>query len=292
MPGVRIDQWRGQFEAAGWHVRGGQVRPAGCAEAFARPGGDGAARLDRPDAQRAVPVAVRAAARRSCATGSSTARRPRSPALLADVPDGELAAAASPTWAGTTWTRCSRRYAQCDAVTDRPSVIFAYTVKGWGLPIAGNPRNHSALLTAEQVDDAARRVRAGPRTTEWDRLDPASAGRHRGPSGGASAPAPRAARAAALASPCRRRPAYGPASRSPPRRSSAGCWSTCPGTRRSRRYLVTTAPDVATSTNLAGFINRTGRLRADASSAPGATDPLLRGPRARPASTSSWASRR
>ena len=44
-------------------------------------------------------------------------------------------------------------YAECDAVTDRPSVVFAYTVKGWGLPIAGNPRNHSALLSAEQIDE-------------------------------------------------------------------------------------------------------------------------------------------
>ena len=42
-------------------------------------------------------------------------------------------------------------YRQCDEVTDRPSVVFAYTVKGWGLPIAGNPRNHSALLSGEQV---------------------------------------------------------------------------------------------------------------------------------------------
>ena len=29
-------------------------------------------------------------------------------------------------------------YAACDAVRDRPSVVFAYTVKGWGLPTAGN----------------------------------------------------------------------------------------------------------------------------------------------------------
>ena len=48
-------------------------------------------------------------------------------------------------------------YAQCDAVTDRPSVVFAYTVKGWGLPIAGNPRNHSALLSARADRRAARR---------------------------------------------------------------------------------------------------------------------------------------
>ena len=42
-------------------------------------------------------------------------------------------------------------------MTDRPSVVFAYTVKGWGLPIAGDPLNHSALLSGEQIDVAARR---------------------------------------------------------------------------------------------------------------------------------------
>ena len=44
-------------------------------------------------------------------------------------------------------------YRACDAVTDRPSVVFAYTVKGWGLPIAGDPLNHSALLSGDQIDE-------------------------------------------------------------------------------------------------------------------------------------------
>ena len=43
-------------------------------------------------------------------------------------------------------------YRACDEVTDRPSVVFAYTVKGWGLPIAGDPLNHAALLSGEQID--------------------------------------------------------------------------------------------------------------------------------------------
>ena len=30
-------------------------------------------------------------------------------------------------------------FRDCDAVRDRPSVVFAYTIKGWGLPIAGGP---------------------------------------------------------------------------------------------------------------------------------------------------------
>ena len=35
----------------------------------------------------------------------------------------------------------------------RRSVIFAYTVKGYGLPMAGDPLNHSQLLTQAQMDE-------------------------------------------------------------------------------------------------------------------------------------------
>src|SRR5919206_492861 len=38
-----------------------------------------------------------------------------------------------------------------DAVRDRPTVVFAYTIKGWRLPPPGHPPNHSALLTDEQL---------------------------------------------------------------------------------------------------------------------------------------------
>ena len=46
--------------------------------------------------------------------------------------------------------RADRRLpARCEH--DRPTVIFAYTIKGWSLPIEGHPENHSALLTVEQL---------------------------------------------------------------------------------------------------------------------------------------------
>ena len=41
---------------------------------------------------------------------------------------------------------------RADQVTDAPAVIFAYTVKGYGLPMAGDPLNHSQLLTQDQMD--------------------------------------------------------------------------------------------------------------------------------------------
>ncbi len=61
-------------------------------------------------------------------------------------------------------------YRQCDAVTDRPSVVFAYTVKGWGLPIAGDPMNHAAMLSPTQID-AFRDSIGLTLDNEWDRFD-------------------------------------------------------------------------------------------------------------------------
>src|SRR5207244_51009 len=34
-------------------------------------------------------------------------------------------------------------FTQADAVTDRPSVVFAYTIKAWRLATQGHPANHS-----------------------------------------------------------------------------------------------------------------------------------------------------
>ncbi|WP_229403959.1 pyruvate dehydrogenase [Micromonospora sp. NBRC 110038] len=252
VPGVRINQWRGQFEAAGWHVV--EVKYGRrLAQAYARPGGE--ALRDWIDAmpneqyQSLFGLAGPALRERFCDGAPAGIAE-----LIADVADDELAPLVTDL-GGHDLQAMLDAYAQCDAVTDRPSVVFAYTVKGWGLPIAGNPRNHSALLTTEQVD-ALRAAHGLTPATEWDRLAPASpAGIRAG------------ARREALSRP--------PAGRALP--------VTVPETTRVRAnrpvstqevfgrvlvelardeavapYLVTTAPDVATSTNLAGFINKTG----------------------------------
>jgi pyruvate dehydrogenase E1 component len=92
--------------------------------------------------------------------------------LVAEVPDGELAELVTDL-GGHDLSALLQAYRQCDEVRDRPSVVFAYTVKGWGLPIAGNPRNHSALLSGEQVD-GLRSSLGLTQQDEWDRFDPAS----------------------------------------------------------------------------------------------------------------------
>jgi pyruvate dehydrogenase E1 component len=49
---------------------------------------------------------------------------------------------------------------------DRPHCFIAYTVKGWGLPLAGHKDNHSGLMTPEQIA-ALQNAHAIPAGEEW-----------------------------------------------------------------------------------------------------------------------------
>ena len=253
VPGVRIAQWKQQFSAAGWHVVEAKYGQA-LQQAFAQPGGE--CLRDWIDAMpnehyQSLFGLEPAAVRERFLDGAPPAVHE----FCAGIPNHELAPLVTDL-AGHDLGSLLQAFAECDAEKDRPSVLFAYTIKGWGLPIAGNPRNHSALLSVSQVDQ----MRSGlglTHATEWDRLDPMT---------------PAGQWAAARREHLTRAP-----------RSHAGNVADVPdavGLRAARPistqeafgrilvdlsriesvapYLVTTAPDVATSTNLAGFINRTG----------------------------------
>ena len=90
-------------------------------------------------------------------------------ASIADTPDDELQKLIS-NLGGHDLTELIRVFNEADAVEHSPAVIFAYTVKGWGLPMAGDPLNHSQLLNQGQMDI----LRSQNGLTEgdmWDALD-------------------------------------------------------------------------------------------------------------------------
>ncbi len=62
---------------------------------------------------------------------------------------------------------------EADATADRPTVIFAYTIKGWRLPIAGDPHNHSKLLSVDEMSALGEEL-AIPRDDEWAAFGPGS----------------------------------------------------------------------------------------------------------------------
>ena len=140
---------------------------------------------------------------------------------------------------------------------DRPSVVFAYTIKGWSLPIEGHPSNHSALLSKAQFAELAERARDRPRRTRGSR---SRRDRRR----------PSCARASPTRSSASRSSAVDP----PPlpvefSRGHTGTESTQQAFGRffvdlvheapeAAERVVTVSPDVASSTNLGGWINRAG----------------------------------
>ncbi|MEO9527028.1 MAG: 1-deoxy-D-xylulose-5-phosphate synthase N-terminal domain-containing protein [Roseibium sp.] len=50
---------------------------------------------------------------------------------------------------------------------DRPTCFLAYTIKGWGTPIAGHKDNHGGLMTRAQMADWQKHM-AVPEGQEWD----------------------------------------------------------------------------------------------------------------------------
>ena len=147
---------------------------------------------------------------------------------------------------------------EADAITDRPVAIVAYTVKGWGLPIAGDPANHSRLLTPEQIDELRLRHGIG-KGAEFAAFPPDS------PEGRACSEAghrlhlDRTSRRRTLTQACV--PETLPLEYRGDVSTQQALGSVLSELARLpelRRRLVTASPDVAVSTSLGGWIQKVG----------------------------------
>jgi pyruvate dehydrogenase E1 component len=258
VPGQKIKKLMDFFEGAGWHVveaKYGRRLQA----AFAAPGGEHLRRhIDEMSNEEYQSLFAFTGAELRSRVGRHA---PPEVMLALDAVDDVELAGLLHNLGGHDLSVLIDAYRRCDAVTDRPSVVFAYTVKGWGLPIAGDPLNHSALLTGDQV--AHLRVASGLDTaTEWDRFADGTA---------------EAELCATTGSDLNNRPALPrpivpvpasvggkPTSRAVSTQETFGRLLT-----RLAEYpavadrLVTTSPDVAVSTNLGGWINKMGVFDPD-----------------------------
>ena len=146
---------------------------------------------------------------------------------------------------------------------DRPTCFLAYTIKGWGTPLAGHKDNHAGLMTKAQMAEFQTQM-AIPEGQEWDKMaavaDPAvfqswldqvpffAQGTRR-----RSAPA---------------LPAPGPITLKDQEISTQAAFGKildeiARGDSDLSRRIVTTSPDVTVSTNLGGFVNRRGLWARD-----------------------------
>jgi pyruvate dehydrogenase E1 component len=255
VPDIAVTRRARMFAAAGWQTitvkYGRRLRAL-----FARPGG--AALRDRIDQmgneeyQRLLRSPAAELRDRLPGDGPEAAAVRR---LVSDVGDAELTAAVADL-GGHDLADLLAAYRQAYAATDRPTVVFAYTIKAWGLPTQGHPANHSALLTDEQWRELAG-------TTGADPADPWAGF----PDGSPEAALCRAAAARLGRPPVR--PAAPPDVPAELGRSHTGAASTQAAFGRFfldvaraapdvARRIVTVSPDVASSTNLGGWINKAG----------------------------------
>src|SRR5882724_9831400 len=135
----------------------------------------------------------------------------------------------------------------------QPRVILADTIKGWGLPFAGDPMNHGALLTAAQLEEFRAALGIAP-GAEWAGFPPGS------PEAALIARSPRPA--AAAAAPARMPEIPEELGESYPSPSSTQeAFGRVLG-RLARLSIgdriVTVSADVAVTTHLAAWINRKG----------------------------------
>ena len=255
IPGIRAAELEAQFRTSGWDVielkYGRRLR-----EAYAREGGDLLRRrIDampneqyqslfgaREDVVRATVLDGAAGDERAALERLLDGYAGRVAPLVRDLGGHDLADVLDAL-------RLARE------TPDRPTVIFAYTIKGYGLEMAGRPQNHSALLDADQID-RLRTATGLTVETEWDgyaadttegailaaarrRLDRGD----RGPAALVPVPATLSQRDPAATS---TQAMFGRVLLDLSRVEGVA------------ERLVTVAPDVSSSTNLGGFINKTG----------------------------------
>jgi pyruvate dehydrogenase E1 component len=157
VPNIAADRLRGMFAAAGWQtitVKYGRLLE----EMFARAGGAELRRridtMPNPEYQRLLRCDGEELRRRLPGDGPDAARVIE---LLRSIDDDTLVAAMA-NLGGHDLGALSQAFSSIDDT--RPTVIFAYTVKGYGLAMQGHPQNHSALLTDDQMRELASRVGA------------------------------------------------------------------------------------------------------------------------------------
>jgi pyruvate dehydrogenase E1 component len=252
VPDIQIQRLQGMFTAAGWQVltlKWGRFISA----VFDRPGGDELRRrleeMPNEEYQRMLRVPPDEVADRILAGQGSPGLREVVGALTAD----QLSAAVRDLGGHDLGLLTST----FDKVDDhRPTVVFAYTVKGRGLPTEGHPNNHSVLLTEAQLHalaDASGVAVDDP----WAPFAPGSAEAGLCGERGRTLRRPDLTASAPLAVPHtlghpHRKPVSTQAALG---RLLADLVHDAPETAA---RLVTCSPDVASSTNLGGWINKTG----------------------------------
>lgn len=169
VPGIRAAQLKRLFAECNWRVV--EVKYGHLLQAlFDLPDGENLRRcideMNNEDYQ--ALIALPGAEARQRLGELAGANRAQVLSVVANVTDDELPTVLS-NLGGHDLQALIHALDQVGQDLSHPTVLFAYTVKGWGLPIAGDPLNHSKLLTHEQMT-ALQATLHVPVGEEWSQL--------------------------------------------------------------------------------------------------------------------------
>jgi pyruvate dehydrogenase E1 component len=255
VPDIAAGRIGAMFDAAGWNTvtvkYGSRLR-----ELFAIDGGEQLQyRIDSMGNEEYQHLLCTPVGEVRHALAGSGAEGPAILRLLKEVDDESVVDALS-NLGGHDLGDLLEAFAEADRVTDRPTVIFAYTIKAWRLPSQGHPGNHSALLSTEQWRALGQELGADP-ADPWA-LFPAGS--------------PESHTCAAAAERLYRSPVAPHCAIQVPVELGRSHHTSESTQQAFGRFLldvsrhapevaariVTVSPDVASSTNLGGWINRVG----------------------------------
>lgn len=241
------------FDAAGWQVitvTFGRLLE----DLFGRPGGDALRRrivdMSNPEYQRLLRCSAEELRTRLPGSGDDAAAIAD---VIADVDDTVLTESIR-NLGGHDIDALREAYARIDDT--RPTAIIAYTVKGFGLPTQGHPQNHSSLLTVEEYAALADTLGENAESP-WGRFPTST---------------PEGALCDRVAERLRRDPvpqAQLPEVPTDIGRTPKGTATTQAALGRvlldlirsapdAARRVVTVSPDVSSTTNLGGWVNKVG----------------------------------
>lgn len=253
VPNVAAGRLATMFEAAGWQVIDVKFG-ALLEELFTRPGGaelkTRIVEMGNPEYQRLLRCPADELRARLPGDGAGSAAI----AQLIGTLDDDVVVAAASNLGGHDLTSMRAAFAQIDDT--RPTIIIAYTIKGFGLPTQGHPQNHSSLLSVEQFEQLAAATgqdaahpwsRFAPHTPEGLICDAAAQHLRRPASKPASPPA--------LPVEIGRTPLAVSTTQAALGRTLLDLTREAP---EAARRVVTVSPDVSSSTNLAGWLNKVG----------------------------------
>ena len=256
IPGIRVRAWREMFAANGWNVIDAKYGKR-LQAAFAEPNGEllrmSIDEMSNEVYQRLLRVSPESL--REWLPGTS--RYSKDLARFISRWDDQELQDLFRNLGGHDFATLREAFAAADG-SPGPDVVFAYTLKGWMLPMIGDPQNHSVMLNHDQMEQLRDAVGVAEEDV-WARLDAGTpAGRLCSEKGSifgtghrSSSPLPD------ISIPLDLQQRYG------------GAMSTQQAyglvlTDINRRLpevsdrMISVSPDVASSTNLGGWINKVG----------------------------------